>query len=111
MWHEYLKEFAKSEGLNDFSTITNTDTVVNFLFHLAGKAATADNPGIFNKEASVAYKSLTKKEKESLQQRSVDPVSELMIRRKVVQSGIKIFARIQHLGYIFIAGNPIITQK
>ena len=57
----------------------------------------ADNPGIFNKEASVAYKSLTKKEKESLQQRSVDSVSEPMTRQKVIQRGSKVFARIQHL--------------
>ena len=26
MWHEYLKEFAKSQGLNDSGMITNTDT-------------------------------------------------------------------------------------
>ncbi len=57
----------------------------------------ADDPGIFNKEASVAYKSLTKKEKESLQQRSVDSVSEPMTRRKIIQRGSKVFARIQHL--------------
>ena len=51
----------------------------------------ADNQGIFNKEASGAYKRLTEKEKENLQQRCVDSVSEPMIKRRIAQRASKIF--------------------
>ena len=70
---------------------------MKYLLYLAGKAAMADNPGIFNKEASEAYKRLNEKEKENLQQRCVDSASEPMTKRRIAQRASKIFTRIQNL--------------
>lgn len=56
----------------------------------------ADNPGIFNKEASAAYKMLSQEEKENLQLKSMESTSQPMTRRRLIQRGAKIFTQIKH---------------
>ena len=98
LWHEHLKEFAKSQG-NCHSIHTGQYIICACMHDLAGRAAMAENPGIFNKEASAAYKNLSQQQKEELQLRSTESTAEPATRKKVIQRGSKIFTRIKHSVY------------
>ncbi|XP_064406173.1 uncharacterized protein LOC135351160 [Halichondria panicea] len=75
-WHQFLKEYGKSEG---------------------GKSAiaTAGNPGVFNKEASEAYNNLSSDEKQALRERS--ETNERLSHKGVLKEAEKRFGKIQKL--------------